>query len=263
MFERSIVRLRMQRKIVEVFLVSFVVFGVAGLYFRFVGGIPFVVSQTSTQKASTFDVSAEGTVDVVPDQASVSLGVRKSAATVKLAQNEANKVLNEMNTELKKLGIDSKDIKTTNYNVNPDFDNTDWRTINGYTVSANISVNIKESNFEKLSEVMDLTGKLGLEQVSGVSFELSEEKRKLALDEARKKAIGEAKQKAEDLAKMAGMRLGKIVNVYESTVGNYPVPMYARSLNVAADMKEANITTPVNPGSNELRMTITLSFETL
>lgn len=253
----------MMKKIVDVFLVTLVVFGVGGLYFRFVGPIPFAVNQTTTQKASTFDVSGEGVVVVVPDQAKISLGVRKSASTVKQAQNEANKVLNDLNNELKKLGVDGKDIKTTNYSVNPDFDSSDWRTVKGYVVTANVTVSVKEGNFEKLSEIMDLTGKLGLEQAGGISFELSEEKRKVAVSEARVEAIVEAKEKAVDLAKMAGMRLGKIVNVYESMAGNYPVPMYARSLSVAADMKEANTSTPVNPGSNELRMTITLSFETL
>lgn len=186
----------MMKKIVEVFLVAIVVFGVAGAYFRFVGGIPFVVSQTSTQKASTFDVTAEGTAVVVPDQASVSLGVRKSASTVKIAQNEANKTLEWFNADLKKLGVEAKDIKTTNYNVNPDFDTNDWRTIKGYTVSANVTVNIKEGNFEKLSDVMDLSGKLGLEQVSGVSFDLSDEKRKLAMAKAKNKSNFRGKRKS-------------------------------------------------------------------
>ncbi len=252
----------MIKKIVEVFLVAIVVFGVAGVYFRFVGGIPFVVSQTSTQKANTFDVTAEGTAVVVPDQASVSLGVRKSGSTVKMAQNEANKTLNELNAELKKLGVDAKDIKTTNYNVNPDFDTNDWRTIKGYTVSANVTVNIKEGNFEKLSDAMDLSGKLGLEQVGGVSFDLSEEKRKEAMAQARTKAIAEAKEKAEELSKLAGMRLGKIVNITESAANGYPVPMYARSAAVL-DLKMAESSTPVNPGSSEIKLSVMLSFETL
>ena len=75
----------MLKKALEVFLLTVIVFGVAGAYFKFVGGIPFSVSQVSTTKNSTFDVSGVGKSSIAPDEAVIDLGIRKQGKTVKEA----------------------------------------------------------------------------------------------------------------------------------------------------------------------------------
>ncbi len=80
--------------------------------------------------------------------------------------------------------------------------------------------------------------------------------------EARALAIDKAKAKAEELSGLAGMTLGRIVNVTEGS--NKPQNYMLRdALPVTgggnAEMKTA---TPVEAGSSEVVVDVTLSYET-
>lgn len=248
------------KKALDTLLVSLVIVLVVGVYFKYIGGIPFNVNQISTQKMNTFDVSGTAKKSVTPDQATVDIGVRKQGKTVKEAQSAGNAVLDQLVKELKKIGISEKDIKTTNYSVNPEYAPENFQKITGYVVYANTEVTVKDGNFEKIEQVMDLAGSLGLERVGGLRFGLSEELEKSVKDEVRVLAISEAKEKAESLAKIAGMKLGKIINVVES--GNEPyIPQYVRSMKV--DISMPSESTQVNPGTSQVSVTVTLSFETI
>lgn len=240
------------KKILEIVMVAVIVAGVAGAYFRWMGALP--ISVTSTQKMSTFDVNGEGKVVVVPDQAVLSLGVQEEGYNLKQVQEAVNSKMSQLGKELKTLGIEDKDIKTTGYNYYPDYQDR-----NRYSAYASVQVVVRE--LEDVSPALDLIGNLGLDSVSGPSFELSDQLRESSVKEARKLAIEEAKAKAEELAGLSGMRLGRIVNVSE-TADNAPSPYLMRET-MAAMEKEVKTPTPVEVGSSEVEVRIVLSYETL
>jgi uncharacterized protein YggE len=226
---------------------------------RLVGPLPFSVSQTTTQKQSTFDVTGESTITTIPDKAVVSLGIQVNASTVKEVQDQANTVMNSINAELGKLGIEKKDIKTDNYSLYPIYDYSGTQRITGYSVNANLSVSL--TDFSKLNQAIDTATQVGANQIGGISFALSDDKLEEVENDARKEAIEDAKKKAEELSGLAGMRLGKIVNVYEQpNYGSYP--MMARA-EMAIDGKGGGAPTNVEPGSTTYSYTVTLSYETL
>lgn len=166
-----------------------------------------------------------------------------------------NKKMASLSKSLKDLGIAEKDIKTTGYNYYPD-----WQNKANYVAYATVSVVIRE--MDKVSPVMDLVGTLGLDDVSGPTFGLSDELMNKTVKEARALAIDKAKAKAEELSGLAGMTLGRIVNVTEGS--NKPQNYMLRdALPVTgggnADMKTA---TPVEVGSSEVVVDVTLSYET-
>lgn len=242
----------MLKKILEMTVVALLVAGVVGVYFKVVGALPIAVTQT--QKMSTFDVSGEGKVVVVPDQARIDLGVSGAGRNLKQVQTQINEKMEAVGEELKGLGIDDKDIKTTAYNYYPDYQERGM-----YRASASVSVLIRD--LEQVSPALDLVGSLGLDSVSGPSFELSDELKDKTTREAREIAIEKAKNKASELASLSGMKLGRIVNVSEGTSANYPVPMYGRDMAVASTM-EAKVETPVEAGSSSVIVNVTLSYET-
>lgn len=243
----------MLKKMLEIMMVAIIVAGVAGAYFRWMGALP--ISVTQTQKMSTFDATGEGKVVVVPDQASVSMGVQEVGYNLKQVQEAVNKKMTSLSIALKEMGIDDKDIKTTGYNYYPD-----WENKNQYRAYATVSVVVRE--LDKVSNVMDLVGTLGLDNVQGPTFGLSDELTNKSVKEARGLAIEKAKTKAEELAGLAGMKLGRIVNIVEGTTKpqNY---MVRDAMPVAAggnvEMKTA---TPVEAGSSEVAVDVTLSYET-
>ena len=87
---------------------TLIILVILSLYFRFVGPIPFSVSQTTTEKKSTFDVEADGKITVIPDTGEINVGIQVNKPTVEAAQKEANEKINKVTGEIKKLGIDEK-----------------------------------------------------------------------------------------------------------------------------------------------------------
>ena len=242
----------MLKKVMEMTVVALLVAGVVGVYFKVVGALPIAVTQT--QKMTTFDVSGEGKVVVVPDEATLQLGVTDQGRNLATVQQAINMKMEQVGKSLKGMGIDEKDIKTTGYNVYPDYQEEGL-----YRAQANLSVKIRD--LDKVSEALDLVGTLGLDNVSGPVFGLSDELMEKTTREAREMAIEKAKNKASELAELSGMKLGRIVNISEGGSGGYPVPMYARDMAVSSTM-EAKVETPVEAGSSEVVVNVTLSYET-
>src|SRR6185312_14515731 len=91
------------------------------LYTKFLGPFPFAVNSIQTQKTDLFQVTGEGSATAVPDTAHISFGVTKQAATVTDAQNQTNTAIAAITNALNAQGIDTKNIKTTDYSVNPNY----------------------------------------------------------------------------------------------------------------------------------------------
>ncbi len=242
----------MLKKIMEMTVVALLVAGVVGVYFKVVGALPIAVTQT--QKMTTFDVTGEGKVVVVPDEVALQLGVSGEGRNLRLVQQNINTQMEQVSKSLKEMGVEAEDIKTIAYNVYPDY-----QTSGMYRAQASVSVKIRD--LDKVSEALDLVGTLGLDNVSGPVFGLSDELSEKTMREAREMAIEKAKTKASELARLSGMKLGRIVNISEGGSGGYPVPMYARDMAVSSTM-EAKVETPVEAGSSEVVVNVTLSYET-
>jgi len=235
-------------------------FAIAAVFLQLTGPVPISITQTTVQKEHAFEVSGEGTATTSPDQAEISFGITISKPTVKAAQDEANQTINNISDSLKKLGVKSEDIKTTNYSVYPNYDyNNGRQKITGYNVNANLLV--KFHDFDILNQAIDGATSLGANQVGGINFTLSDAKQSEAQNQARVDAVKQAKQKAESLAAASGIKLGKLINVTENQNPSYPVPMYAKA-DMAMGAGES-APTRVEPGSQEVTISVTLSYETL
>lgn len=226
------------------------------LYTKLVGPIPFSVSVNSIQttKANLFSVSGTGKATGIPDTAQLSLGVTKTATTVVAAKDQVNSAANKIIEDLKSLGIPEKNIKTTNYSVNPNYDFTrGGQNITGYTVIQTLEV---KSSIDTANRVIDVTTTDGANLIGGVNFIFDDKTKKELEDKARNEAVKMAKEKAESLAKATGIRLGKIVDVQES-FGFEPRPVMMQALEV-----EKSEDTQLQPGENSININITLFYET-
>ena len=226
------------------------------VFLKLTGPIPFSLSSVVTTKTDSFTVTGEGKVTAVPDVAVVSAGVVAQGTSVKQVQQEMNTKINTVTDSVKKLGIDSKDIQTTNYSVSPTYDyRAGTQKIIGY--QANTNVTIKVRAIDKANDVVDAATAGGANQVGGISFDVSDKTK--AENEARVKAVEEAKKKAETASKAAGFSLGRVINYSENFGGMpRPMPMYAK-----ADMAGAPESAPtqIEPGSSEVTVSVSLSYE--
>lgn len=220
--------------------------------------ISYPVRVTTTQ-ASDLSVVGEGKVEVVPDQASLDAGILvANASTVEAAQKEINDKNNAIIVALEKLGVDKKDIKTSNYSVNPnqDYNPGVGGRITGYTGNVTVTVTIRDTAL--VSEISQAVTTAGANQVYNVQYTVNNPEK--FREEARNKAIENAKQQAQALADSLGIRLGKVVNVVESTPNGQGFgPMYREVANLDG-MGGANAPT-LQPGTQEITSVVTLYFE--
>lgn len=240
---------------------AIVVFFVAlFVYTKLVGPIPFTVNNINTLNSTPFEVEGTGKASAAPDKAVINMGVTASGATVSEAQAKANESANAIISSLKTLGVEEKDIKTTNYSVNPNYANLtigDNQRISGYTVTQNLEVEVP---IDKANSAVDAATKAGANLVGGITFTLDDATEAKLKNEARAEAVAKAKASAQGLAKASGIKLGNVINVRE-TFGGSPMPMMATN-SVALDAKsEAVPPTNITPGENNVEVTVVLTYQ--
>ena len=210
-----------------------------------------VVNTATTTNTVSF--SGEGKVVAKPDITKVNLSIVTDALTSKIAQDENSKKSKALTDYLKKQNIDDKDVKTTGYNIYPQYRYPQYGgqpTITGYQVNQSMEVKIRD--LDKVSNILDGVVGAGANQVNGLSFEIDDPEALKA--EARAKAIADAKKKANELKSQVGISLGKIVNFSENT-GGYPVPMYYDAKGMGGGGPS------VHAGENEITVSVTITYQ--
>jgi len=229
---------------------------------RVLGPVPFSVNQVTTQKYTSFDATGESEIVAIPDQATVNLGFTVTQSTVEVAQEMANTTTNSIIVAVKELGIDSKDIKTINYSIYPEYDySNNTQKVTGFRVDNTVQVALKDTTL--MNQVIDAGAAQGANQIGGVQFSLSTEKTKELTRQARKEAIEEAKTSAQELASLAGMRLGKVINISESRQDGNEYPMMMSNSSGRDMEKGMSEPTQVEPGTSLFKYSVYLSYETL
>lgn len=225
------------------------------VYTKLFGPFPFAVNSVQTTKQDLFQVTGQGSATAVPDTAHISFGVTKQAATVADAQNQTNTVVNAILAALKKLGINTKDLKTTNYSVNPNYSSS--QTITGYTVTQNIDVKVQP--LDKANQAIDTITKNGANLVGQVTFGFSDDMQKKLEDQARKDAVTKAKAQAQSLSQAAGVHLGPIINISENPTTPEPL---VRPMALEGKVQDTNTApTEITPGTSEITTSVTLSYQ--
>ena len=214
------------------------------------------VSDTATS-ANTVSFSGQGKVMAKPDIAVINASIVTQAATPKAAQNDNSAKSKKVVEFLKKQNIDEKDIKTSSYNIFPQYRYPQFGgqpTITGYQVNQSLEVKIRD--LDKVSDVLDGLVSAGAEQVNNLGLQV-EDPEKLKT-EARKMAIEDAKNKADELKDEVGIRLGKIVNFMENT-GGYPIPLYAFDKEGRGMGGGGGPDVPA--GENEIVVSVTITYQ--
>ena len=127
----------------------------------------------------------------------------------------------------------------------------------GYTVRQIVS--IKMRNFEIVGDILSGVVDNGANSVSQLSFTVDDPT--AVENEARAEALVKAKDKAKAMAEAGGFRMGKLLNISEGGA----FPYYDRTYALEAYGKGGDVaaapTPTIEPGSQEFRVTMTLTYE--
>jgi uncharacterized protein len=179
---------------------------------------------TSSENVRSMSVNGVGRVTVVPDIATINIGVRTEADVVTQALEGNTAQANAISRALQNLGIEENDIQTSNFNIYPSdrYDPMTGQVEGRYFVVEN-TVNVTVRDLASLGTVLNATVEAGANSIYGISFSVDD--RSAAIAEARDLAIQDAQAKAEAIAESAGVQVGELINisVYES---GGPIPFY-------------------------------------
>ncbi|MEA1929781.1 MAG: SIMPL domain-containing protein [Patescibacteria group bacterium] len=230
------------------------------------------ISYVSTYKHSvpplnTFGVSGEGKVVIVPDVAEFNFSViTEGGSDIARLQTDNVQKINKAIDYLKSQDIDEKDIKTEGYDLSPRYQRCVRSlitqvcpppTIVGYTITQRVSVKVRD--FDIVGELLSGVVESGANTVSQLNFTIDDPE--AARAEAREEAIEQAQNKAKAIAKAAGFSIGRLVSIDEG--GYRPAPFYGRveSMAMGGEMMDEAIAPAIEPGSEEVVVTVNLRYE--
>jgi uncharacterized protein YggE len=202
------------------------------------------------------DISATGSVSRVPDLAIISAGVvtKSPTASGAIADNAAR--MERVRAALKRAGIADRDIQTSSINLNPDYryDNNQPPVLTGYQASNSVSIRFRD--IRNSGKILDALVTQGANQINGPSLTI--DKPEAAYDEARTKALAAGRARADLYARSLGMRVTRLLSVSEGGT-NMPRPPYPMAMMAQAERSDAK--TAIEPGSQDLEITLGMSFE--
>ena len=167
------------------------------------------------------NVSGEGKVKVVPDQASIAVTVETKGNNAKDVKKQNDEKIEAVLKFIKKMNLAPADYKTQRVSLNPQYDYEKKK--HSYNATQTIEILLKD--LSKYDELMEGLVDEGINRIDNVTFQSS----KLAQyqSEARKLAMKEAKLKAEDYVSVLGQKIGRAMTISDNSQTYSPQPFYA------------------------------------
>lgn len=217
------------------------------------------LAQEARPREPVITVTGEGHSDIAPDMAIVDLGVVKDGKTAREALDANNKAMAEVMKALKDAGIAERDLQTSGFTISPQYhfpqtENGENKppVLVGFQVANMLSLRIRD--LAKLGAILDQTVTLGVNQTGGIRF--TNDKPESAVSEARKRAVDDAIAKAKELTQAAGIGLGRVLEMSETSYRPQPVPMMRSAM--AKDFAAEAV--PVAAGETSYSVNVTVTF---
>ena len=213
-------------------------------------------------------VIGEGEVVSVPDTALFTFSISAEAKTVAEVQSQVTEKMNNLLAELKNLGIEEKDIKTTNYSIWPKYSYSQSvctlqypsycppgkQVLDGYTASHSVSLKVRK--VDEVGKALALVGEKGATDISSVSFVVDDEEK--LIEEARAKAIKNAREKARALADELDVRLVRVISFNENNSNDR---LYYENYGMGGDAVKASSAPTLPAGENMTTISVTVTYE--
>jgi uncharacterized protein YggE len=207
----------------------------------------------SSGTPGTIVTSGTGRIAVEPDTAELRLGVATSQSTVGAARAAAADAMTAILAAVTAAGVDRRDVRTSTLSVQPRYEYTDGKPpkLAGYDLANLVLVTVRD--LAVLGAVIDGALTAGATSLDGLAFRVEDPRE--AERAARTAAVAEARDRAEVLAEAAGVELGGVSDIVEGGAPpTWPQPKMART------MMAAEAATPVEAGTTEISVTVTVTF---
>lgn len=203
---------------------------------------------------ATITVTGSASVTLKADYARISVGVSTSAKTVEEATQQNSTTIFAVIEALKTAGVQEDDIATSNYSVHAEYDYSSFggQKLTGYNVTNQLTVIIRD--MEHIGATLDKATAAGANNIYNIEFLSTQAD--AAQDEATAYAVQDAMRRAKLLADAAGLTLGGIVSISDSSSGWV---VSTRSYASKLDMAVAG--NSILPDDTSVSASVTIVFE--
>lgn len=211
-------------------------------------------------------VSGDGEIYAKPDLAIVDFSVVSEAKTVAPAMEDNTQKMNAVVEAMKSQGVESKDLKTTSFNISPRYE---WyypqtclyppcsqkRVLVGYEITQTLQVKIRD--MAKIGDIIQKAANAGSNQTG--DLQLTIDKQDELLKQAREQAIEKAKNKAKELASQLGVKLVRITNFSEGGASLF-YPYLTEKMTGMEGVAEAPAP-QIETGQNKIAVTVSITYQ--
>lgn len=205
------------------------------------------------QAAPFIEVTGNGSVDVTPDQAQISLAMETRAESASAAADANAEAMQEVLSALRAGSFPGLDLDTYGYSVQPEYamDNQRVRTISGYVARNNVRATIDD--VEAVGRLIDTAIGAGANRVANIGFTASDPEPARA--QALAEAVTNARAQAQTIAESLGYELGAPLEIHGGAQRPIPV-MYDAMRTVQA----AAAPTPIETSDQTITANVTIRF---
>ncbi len=200
--------------------------------------------------------TGQAEVKMAPDRAWVTIIAESRSKDPKEAQRLNAAAMTVVMEQLKKMSLGADAIRTTAYELHPEFDyNNGKQTLRGYIARNAIEVRLDEIG--RVGDVLGVAVGSGATSVGGLRFGLKD--REAAEREALRLAVRDARARGDAAASGAGAQIVRVQRIEEQRISEpeTPRPMMRQMTMEAAAPAMAP---PVSPGTIEIRSTVTMTL---
>jgi uncharacterized protein YggE len=235
-----------------------------------------VPQNVSNSSNNTLFVIGNAQAMVKPDKVTLSLSVETTNTTANTALNANSEAMNKTLNALKVVGVRENETSTSFFNISPNYNLTEQqgqdqyfpppiesRDIISYTVTNSITVD--SYNLLNVSQWIDTAVEAGVNDISSISFSLSDEKSEFIKNDLLKQAVANAKNKADIAAAALGLNVIGVKSINIESLGGFPPsppqPLFTRE-SVEAAAPTGGPPTPIIAGEQEVTSSVDITFLT-
>jgi len=213
------------------------------------------VESAPSPSGGSISVPGQSSVRVEPDVADLRLGIVSIRPTAAAARTAAAEAMEAILAALRASGVERRDLRTSLVSLDAvrDYSAPTGPTVTGYQMTNTVEATIRA--IETVGAAIDAALAAGATSMDGLAFRLDDPT--AALEEARRLAVADARARATTLAVEAGVTLGAVLAIVEGggLLPGPPRPIAEFRMKAAADAS-----TPVETGTSELGISVTVTF---
>ncbi len=214
----------------------------------------WAAESNETNSAPSIRTTGDAVVSAKPDQVHINIGLVTQAPTAEAAANQNAAQTTAIIAALRASGAGALQIQTSSYSLDPMYiypKPGGKPEIQGYT--ARNTVEVTTGDLAGVGKLIDKATQAGANNIQQLQFSLKDEQ--AARTEALRVAVERAMAKAQAIASGLGLKVIRVLSVEEGT------PAMIRPMAMEAMRMQGAPQTPVEPGSLDIRATVTLKVE--